>query len=694
MINFNTSHQSEPYPEERRLVTVLFADLEGFTSLAEQMDYEDVGDLIRAIWFTLDKVIEKYGGYIDKHMGDSFMVVWGTPVAHEDDAERAVRAGLELQKALKEFIANSPWKQAKRLKLRVGINSGPVLAGYVGLRGEYTVMGDTVNVANRLEELAPPGSVVVSESTYRLVRGAFRFRRLSPLEARGKTEPIFAYLVEQLLVQTGTIRYRSTGGLETNLVGREAELAQLMTLYRHTMRTQSPYFALVVGDAGIGKSRLMMELTRKIELEEPSLKLLSSRALEEMAKVPFYLWKSLWHNLFDVLDDDSPKVAREKFLRGVHAIWGKELGPVSAVEAAHYIGDLTGLSWPDSPYLDATRSSPDAQLHKAFTICRELLRRICQQRPLLLLLDDLQWADSSSLELLGYLLRKEPKSSPLFILGGTRPELLRQHPKLTSLGSAITLQPVPFDPEMVALAYPSIRSFPASVRAELAKMAEGNPYFLEEMVKSLAYEGLINKQLPADQLIAHIRKKLPSSLTALLQARLDALSRDARSVALLASVVGRVFWVGAVVAAAKHFSGTTSLLKGPKEGLLGRIQAALEELTQAELAFPGAGSVFAGEEQYIFKHTLLRDVAYGLLPRKYLRKSHLAVARWLAARAGPDLCVLIANHFEKAGELDRALTYYRLGFEHDLAHGATGEVQWLQQKIERLQQGIEELASS
>ncbi|MBM4424930.1 MAG: adenylate/guanylate cyclase domain-containing protein [Chloroflexi bacterium] len=219
----------QTYPEERRLATVMFADVQGFTTLADQMDFEEVGDLIRQIWGLVDKAIESFGGYIDKHTGDAVMAVWGAPHAREDDAERAVSAALALHRSLEEFTAAAQHEGVGQLKMRVGINTGLVLSGYVGGRGEYTVLGDTVNIASRLETTADPGATVIGESTYRLVRGAFRVRRLTPLQVKGKAQPLQAYLVEGALEQPG-LRYRSMGGLETRMVGRDSEMTRLHEL--------------------------------------------------------------------------------------------------------------------------------------------------------------------------------------------------------------------------------------------------------------------------------------------------------------------------------------------------------------------------------------------------------------------------------------------------------------------------------
>jgi class 3 adenylate cyclase len=665
-----------PYPEERRLATVLFADIQGFTQLADRLDVEEVSDLIKEIWLRLDAIIESHGGYIDKHIGDAVMGVWGAPQAREDDAERAVAAALALQNSLAEYAAQTSHEAARGLRARVGVNTGQVLSGYVGTRNEYTVIGDTVNVASRLEHIAEPGSVVISESTFRLVRGTFQMRRLPPVQLKGKPEPLPIYLVESALSQPTRVRYHNSGGLETRLVARDAELNRLHELYDQSRSAEAPVLVLVEGEAGLGKSRLLMEFTSQLEVDEPGLTLLSARGLSQASRVPFFVWKSLWHNRFGLRDNDPPDSTREKFVRGIQILWGRGLGPASAVEAAHLIGSLIGLEWSNSPYLAPLSHDPEARVRRAVQLSRELFRRTCTTGPTVLLLDDVHLIDGASLDLLMDLCQPDGDPLPVLILGAIRPGVVRHPSLLARAADIIPLNPLPVTAEVVMAAYPSLGGQSAAILAELARRAEGNPYFLEEMVKSLA---------PAKSGADYVVEQLPTSLQAVLQARLDALSAGARSVALLASVVGRVFWNGAVLAAARQSTGT-GLLHSPQdaEALDEVIRQGLAELARAELAFPRAGSVFAGEYEYIFKHSLLRDAGYNLLPHKHRRPYHLAVARWLAARAGPDLLAMVAEHLEQAGVYPEAAQRYQQAAAYALTQRAAGEAAWLEARAQEL----------
>ncbi len=677
---------SRPYPEERRLATVMFADIQGFTTLSEGMDFETVSDLIKEVWMHLDQVIESHGGYIDKHIGDEVMAVWGAPESSEDDVEQAVTAALAMHEALEEYARSSSKPGAKQIQLRIGINTGPVLATYLGSRNEYTVIGDTVNVAARIQEQAAVGRVVITDSTYRMVRGLFRVQRMGPLSLRGKTRPIAAYRVLQKVRQPSRVIYRDVGGLETRIVGRETELALLDDLLEEVKAGTAPQFVLVVSESGLGKSRLIMEFTSRVEVEQASANIFFTRGLAETQQIPYYLWKSLWHNRFGMSDDLEPRQARESFTRGIIELWGKRLGFSSAVEAAHLIGNIIGIEWPGSPVLQKIMHSSDMQAQKAFELTRELLSRAAQAAPSVLVLEDLHWADQPSLNLLEYLMRPAATPMPLLILSSSRVEFVRQNVKWVNLGRVIRLNPLELNSSLVKEAYPALENMPEATLSSLAVRAGGNPYFLEEMVKTLAktdsYPGL--DTVPVS--LAAWSEHLPGNLQAMLQARLDALPRETRDVALLASVVGRVFWEGAILAAAKA-PKQTKILNFPEAVLERVVQNALRQLMREELAFPRAGSVFSGEREFIFKHSLLQDVAYSLIPHKHLHSYHAAVAQWLAERRSPDLEASVAYHFERAHQFTRALQHYERAVALAELRGAAKEAEWLREHIQELRTG-------
>ena len=645
-------------PEERRLVSVLYAELIGFSALADQLDPEIASKLMRALWSALEGIIEEFGGIVDKHLGDSFMVTWGTLHTMEDDAERAVSAGLALLSGLEKFKSEDDYLGAKSLLLRMGIHTGLALAGYVGVRGEYTVVGDTVNITKRMEETAEPGSLIVSEATYQSIRGAFQVKRLTPIQLEGTKRLVNIFQILEELPQPTKLRYRSKGGLETILVGRDEEMAQLVGLFEKTREQNKAHLVLVTGDVGVGKSRLLFEFAGHLETDNPLLTVMSSRALEQTSQVPYYLWKELWSNRFDLNEDDPIESAREKTINGVRTLWGQALGEVTAVEAAHFLGNQIGIKWDKSRYLDSFSSEPNLRTERSYFLQGELYFRASQRGPVVLILDDLQWADSGSLALIEYLWTKTERDIPLLILACARTEFLDKQAQLFQQAEQISLAPLPVSSDIVRDAYPALKEASDPLLSTLAERAKGNPYFLEELVKNVLRREETNLADPDFSI------KLPQSLEELLKSRLDYLSIEGRATALFAAVVGRVFWKGAVLAAFRNSSGVTKALKVSSHNIVGKVQTALDELMENELAFLRVGSAYTGEREYIFKHSLLREVAYQRLPEEHRAECHLAIAEWLAERAGPERSVCVAHHYEAAGRYEKAQAFYTRAAEY------------------------------
>jgi adenylate cyclase len=630
------------YPEERRLATVLFADVQGFTSLAEQLDFETVSDMIKDISKRLDKAIEAHNGYIDKHLGDGVMGVWGAPFAGDNDAEEAVAAGLDMIRALDDFCKKTQIPGAEELKLRVGINSGLVFAGYVGTRNEYTMIGDTVNVASRLEQMADPGTVVIGENTLRMVRGSFRVHRLEPFRAKGKTEMMQPYAVEGRLTAPGRFRYQSADSLITNMVGRNDELEKLQAFYDQTFESRRAAMVLLSGDVGIGKSRLMMDFGNRIEEKSDKINILSTRGLSQASRIPFYLWRVLLRNRFGVRDEDPSQTANEKWHRGVESVWesGEEK---TKFEATQILGEMIGLSGQGN-------FGTDERIQRVFFLMRELLKRISARKQLILFFDDLQWGDRESLQLLSSFLTSEENPFPMLVVGGARPEFLNHQSRWHNLSRVMLLSPLTLDAGMVAKAYPDIRDLPEDILHEIAIRSEGNPYFLEEIVKSLLKAGLLEPDQDPKEIQKTLLSKIPESLLATLQARMDNLSREARTVALLASVVGRVFWVGALLKAARSepMPGATPIITVPETVVDRFIQDGLRQLVRAELAFPRSGSKFSDDQEYIFKNSYLRDVAYSLIPNRNRAQYHKAIAEWMKAKIDPAYQAMAREHENNA----------------------------------------------
>jgi class 3 adenylate cyclase len=663
------------FPEERRSATVLFADVQGFTQLSEQLDFETVSDLIKELWSRLDFTIEDAGGYIDKHMGDGVMAIWGAPYAADRDAEKAVHAGLAMIEALNSYTRNTVIPGAERLNLRIGINSGQVFAGYVGTKNEYTVIGDTVNIAARLEQSAEPGSVFVGENTAQLIKTIFELKELPPIRAKGKTELLKAYQIAATRPSTSKVTYDSLESLETHMVGRDSEMTRLRMHYEQARTSISPNLLLVTGEVGIGKSRLLMEFAQKLQREAVTAQIYSIRALAQTARVPYNTWKQFIFRLFSLTDETPFEQLHQQFELEIERLWDLAPGKPPASTVAATLGKLIGIG-PQPAMKDSNQpDSAHDELEQGMKSARALFSRLVLKGPLVIIIDDLQWADKESLNLLLSLARPGNEPIPALIIGGTRLGLLKDFPQWWNAAHIITLNPIPFTSEMVALAYPDLNTLPDHILGELANRAEGNPYFLEEIIKGLVKSGLDDLRTSPDETISHIKSQIPESLRAMLQARLDNLTREARTVALMASVVGRVFWVGSIKEIARANTGTGTLSSLPEQVMDRLLQDGLRQLVRAEMAFPRSGTQYSEQQEYIFKNSYLCEVAYDMIPLRSRANYHKAVAYWLARFEGTIHKVMAAEHFEKAGEFNKAAEQYDLALAGAKTRKTLGEIE-------------------
>jgi class 3 adenylate cyclase len=680
---------SRLFPEERRSATVLFADVQGFTSLAEQLDFETVSDLIKELWSRLDSVIEEAGGYIDKHMGDGVMALWGAPYATDRDAEKAIHTGLAMIAALNSYARTAKIPGAEKLNLRVGINSGQVFAGYVGTKNEYTVIGDTVNIAARLEQAAEPGTVLIGEATGQMVHAVFELKEIPQILAKGKTEPIKAFQILGTRPSTSKVTYDSLEKLETHMVGRDGELTRLRMHFEQSRTSITPTLILVTGEVGIGKSRLLMEFAHKLQRDIPSVQIISCRALAQTAHVPYNILKQIVFRYFGLQEEESPQENGRYFKMGIELLWGENLPEESVTRAIYTLGNLIGLNIQLITDNINQAGSIEDEINQAEETLKEVFVHILTRGALVVSIDDLQWADRESLTLLHSLLKPGKEPLPLLIIGGTRLSLLKDYPHWWNASHIITLNPLPINAEMVAQAYPDLKSLPGHILEELASRAEGNPYFLEEIVKGLIRSGIDEIKATPDT-IAQIQTQIPESLRAMLQARLDNLTRESRSVAMMASVIGRVFWVGAIKEIARANTGTGSLTAMPEQVMDRLLQDGLRQLVRAEMAFPRSGSKYSDQQEYIFKNSYLRDVAYGMIPHKSRNTYHRAVAHWLARFEGTIYKVMAAEHFEKCGDFSLAAEQYDKAVELANSRKTLGETDILTQRSKSAKEAAEQ----
>jgi class 3 adenylate cyclase/tetratricopeptide (TPR) repeat protein len=620
-------------PEERRTVTVLFADLSGYTAVAEQMDPEAVKGLVDRSLQRLGQEVERYGGTVDKYIGDNVMALFGAPVAHEDDAERAVRAALGMQQAMGELNAELEASHDVALALRVGLNTGEVLAGAVGDR-RYTVIGDTVNVAARLQAAGRPGSVTVGEATWLETREAIEYRELEPLALKGKANPVPAW--EAVALRAATPVRRDVSTSSSPLVGRDTELALLGSLYAQVERERRPQLVTIVGEAGVGKSRLLAELELGLALREPNPKVRQGRCLPYGSALAYWALGEVVRAEAGIVDRDGSDVAWEKLCRFVSSLAGDdaaaERSEAETERMAALIGRMLGMDVPDG-HEQALGGDPQRIREAFFSAIRWGIETMARREPVVLAFEDIHWADDGMLDLIEFL--AQWVRAPLLIVCLARDDLLERRHSWGGgriAATSILLEPLTTEEsrQLVTALLPPERQTPEAIDL-VADRSGGNPLFVEEMAHLVGGE-----DAGAD--------RLPTTVHAVLAARLDSLDRFARRLVQHAAVAGRTFWEGWLVEFARD------------EG--GDLAAALASLEEKEIVVPGdgVGTRLAGERELAFRHVLIRDVAYGMLPKAVRARKHSALGEFLEERSGEraeEVVGLIAEHYSRAAVVGR-----------------------------------------
>ena len=648
----------------RRLVTVLFADVSDFTAFSENRDAEDVANLVNHLWTRADWIIQEYGGLIDKHIGDAVMALWGTETAREDDAERAVRAALRIQEMFKDGIGSLP------IRLKVGINSGQVVLSAIGTQGEFTAMGDTVNTASRLVHAANGSEVLISHNTYQLVRGLFDAQKQTPLMVKGKTEPLQTYVIQRVKPRAFRIGRRGVEGVTTRMVGRKREFQTIQSAFEQCVSSGHVTVTVVKGEAGLGKSRLIYEFEAWLDSQPAEYYLFKGRADEETMSLPYSLLRDVFCERFHIRDNDSQTEAREKLMKGIAT-----LSKLVSEERASLIGELLGFDFSESPFVRGIRKDARQIRDRSFNSIAQLFTELTLDSPVVLLLDDVHWADSGSLDLIEFLAKLEI-TLPVYILCAARPSLDESHPNWGSnfpLSRLITIGNLDLDAsrELVTEILQNVSDLPPDLVETVAKNAEGNPFYLEELIKVLIEDGVIVKGEDAWQIVPHrlTQLRVPATLTGVLQARLDRLPSRENEVLERAAVIGRTFWDTAV--AAIYAPDPAPVLTGGEE-----VQSALSALRNKELVFSHQPSAFASAEEFIFKHTILREVTYERVLKAKRKLYHRMAADWLIQQSGEridEYLGLIAQHYELAGDTGRAVEFLERAAEKSMRISAYRE---------------------
>jgi class 3 adenylate cyclase len=590
--------------EERKVVTVLFADLVGFTARSEELDPEDVRALLAPYHAHLRSELERFGGTVEKFIGDAVMALFGAPVAHEDDPERAVRAALAIRDWARE--------QGEELQLRVAVNSGEALVTLDARpsEGEAMAAGDVVNTAARLQAAAPLNGVLVGEQTYRATAEVFDYREAEAVQGKGKSEPVAVWEPLEARSRFGVDVSRRA---DTPLVGRGRELELLRSTLARVREERSPQLVTLVGVPGIGKSRLVLELLRAVDEDPELVRWRQGRSLPYGEGVTFWALAEIVKAEAGILENDAPADVEEKLDGAI----------------AQLTVDASERQWLERhlrPLVGVAEEEP-AGAAESVAAWRRFLELLAEERPLVLVFEDLHWADAELLEFVDQLVERVG-GVPMLVLVTARPELLQRRQGWGGgKPNALSISLSPLRDEDTARLVGALLERPlleAHTQEELLARAGGNPLYAEQYARILLDGGDVSA--------------LPETVQGIIAARLDSLSEEEKRLLQDAAVVGKVFWLGAVEA-------VDGLSQHEAEDLL-------HTLERKEFVQRSRASSVAGESEYVFRHLLIRDIAYTQIPRAARSLKHRHAAAWIESLGRPeDQAEMLAHHYLEALEL-------------------------------------------
>ena len=637
--------QAEGY--ERRMVTILFADIAGYSTLSEALDPENLLEIMSRAYPCLLEPIKNQGGTVVQVMGDGVLAYFGTPTAKEDDPERAILAGLEIINRIKTYAGQLQEEPGlDKFNVRVGINTGLVVVGDLNpdRHLEYVALGDAVNLAARLQQIAPPDGVLINHETYRHIQGLFDVIPQPPVSVKGRQQLTQTYLVKQRRSFQQRRRQRGITGVETPMVGREPEMAALQNHFQDAILGGETVLLLVHGEAGIGKTRLSKAFVEWVSQQPTPPAIMSGRATPSTQSMPFGILRHLFAKTFKILETDSSTQALTKFRQGTQALLDQEQSDL--------VGQLIGFDFRSSPAVQRLFGSPSfAKIANLYLI--NYFRQLAAGS-LLIRLEDMHWVDDSTLDLITELveeLSQEPDAR-LMIICTARPEFFERREnwgeglrgftplklrRLSRLRSRALITDILRNIEVI----------PDALFECIIDIAEGNPFFIEELIKMLMEQRVIETE--ADNWQVNLEKladiQVPPTLIGILQARMDNLPAAEKLILQRAAVIGRTFWDGLIRDLTNEVGESQHINKH------------LSALRERGLIFHLERSSIAGYQEYLFKHALVRDAAYETVLLKHRRMYHSQVAGWIEVNAGERLeehSALIASHYADGGQPDLA----------------------------------------
>jgi len=645
--------QPDQAADERKRVTVLFADVSGYTALSENLDPEEVVEIMNGLFDAVTQEIHKYNGTVDKYSGDAVMALFGAPTALENHEEMAVRAALGMQQAIRQFSRQLEKERGFALRMRIGLNTGEVLAGLVGgLRVQnYTVMGDTVNLASRLEHACPVGRVMISAETARPLLNIFDFEPPQQITVKGKSAPVTTYLVVGEKAERG--RVRGIEGLFAPMVGREEEFTRLKTLFEQSLTKQQWLATAVIGEAGLGKSRLQREFTAWITHSHSNTQILSGRCYAHTRTSPYAFLAEMMRGLFHI----TPNTPADQILPQLKLILNQISPELPDHELRYQIGSVAsvlGVSISDDPLQNL---DPEQRRDRTFLSLERILLAVSRQQPTLIMVDDLHWADSLSLAFLERLIQLTARrlfDTPVMLLVLGRPpeeptldygRLLQQF-KIPPLHT-IHLHTLDTTQSNYLINALLSQDIPEALRELILDHAQGNPLYVEEVLRSLIEDGTLKRDSKTNQWQVTrdiVDVKIPPSVQGIIAARLDRLPHTDKQIAQYAAIIGRVFWQELLKKIAAMPEVEPSLL-------LLEIRHLTERLGQSQIA---------DDWEWFFHHTLIQEVAYASVPKAIRRTIHQKVAAALEEELSDKttfLLPLIANHYEIGEMPEKAIDF-------------------------------------
>ena len=654
-----TNERSIPQESERRQATIMFADLSGFTAMSEKMDPEDVTSLMNECFGMMAAVIERHGGHIDKYMGDCVMALFGVPTAIEEAPHKAINTAIDLRNSLYRF--NQEKQLEKPLDIHIGINSGVVIAGQLGggQKREFTVIGDVVNLASRLEDASEMGQIYVGETTYNLTRDDFEFKALSPISLKGKEQRVPVYELLSVKEQVHHRRLGESRMISSKMVGRDEELDKLRL---HLLRVINGEGSIVniIGEAGIGKSRLLAEFEQSEDLQK--VHYLKGRGLSIGTHLSFHPLIEILKDWAKIEEEESDTAAREKLERAV-----RHTAPDEADEIFPFIATLMGMKL-TGKHAERVKGIEGEALEKLILKnFRDLLTRLAIQKPLAIVIEDLHWIDISSLELLLSFFRLLTDNRILFI-NVFRPDYEETgnrlwqtvHEEYGDYTIDIPLQALSgTQSDELVHNLLKIEGLPTAVRQQIIDRSEGNPFFIEEVIRSFIDEGMIEIRRGKFEVTSQIESVVvPNSIHDLLMERIDRLDEKTRTLVRNAAVIGRSFFYK----------------------ILSEIATATEDMEERLSYLESVQLIQEGERQeeieYLFKHALAQEAAYESILLQQRKELHRSVANSIEkvfSERLHEFYGMLAMHYGKAEDWEKAEEFMLKAGEEALRSSASNE---------------------